>query len=306
MSVMYDKILGKLREGESGGGGGGQYVKQMTYVTDSTTTNATLNISGGTHLTFEQPLQGLTFASVAYSHDESEIVFTAGTAFPTGENSDPKLPVNASVIGELNIEAGKKYLLNLRDAVLVGAEMTVVGMDFSRGIWYWDDAQQLDTNKYHGQTSLGSITLNGGTLLINAGSTVSSILVDSNSIINTEGTVSQIQCTMTYGSINISAGTVGNIQVSAGESVSVSGTAFVAIVTATNDSDQGAAGADVTVTGGTVARLVMEQTSESEFPMSLTISGGTVGLALVTQTGITNGTINATISPDAVVVNLEN
>lgn len=120
MSVMYDKILGKLREGESGGGGsgGGQYVKQMTYVTDSTTTNATLNISGGTHWTFEQPLVGLTFSGVENSHCESEVVFTGGTAL----NVD--IPASVSVIGEPTFAAGKSYVINVRDNMLVAAEYT--------------------------------------------------------------------------------------------------------------------------------------------------------------------------------------
>ena len=122
MDIMYDAVLGRLREsGDNGGGGGSQYVKQMVYVTDDVTTNATLNFGGGTHLTFEQPLQGLTFASVEASHDESEIVFTAGTAFP---EDNPIIPISVSIIGDLNIEAGKSYVVNIRDSMLVASEYT--------------------------------------------------------------------------------------------------------------------------------------------------------------------------------------
>ena len=283
---------------------GGQYVKQMVYVTDSVTTNATIALTGGTHWTFEQPLTGLTFSSVENSHYESEIVFTAGTAFPA---SDPVLPVNVSVIGELSIEAGKKYLLNIRDAALVCGEFTVVGMDFTRGVWFWDDNGDLDTTDYHGQTSLGIVELNGGTILVNADSTVSTIQGQNIYAITTAGIVTTIDTSgyVNGCDINIIAGTVGTVSMDCTETAYVSGTAFISGLTATNDSDSGGPGASVSISGGTVARLVMEQTNESDTPMDLTISAGTVGLALITQTGISNGTISATISESATVINLE-
>ena len=340
MDVMYDVILGKLRMGDSNGGGGGsQYVKQMVYVTDSETTDATLNFGGGTHLEFTQPLQGLTFASVENSHDESEIVFTAGTAFPTGENPDPKLPVNASVIGEIGIEAGKKYLLNIRDAAFVCGEFTVVGSDLTRGVWYWDSAGDLDTSEIHGQTYLAGATISGGTLAVNPGAalgaleiedyanaviggTVGSIIGESSSsVFVIGGTVQNVSShnldvTITGGiAVGIACHGAGKISVSEGAvttilstqtgDVDISGTALISGLTATNWDDLGFPGPRIAISGGTVDRLHMELIEASEDPMSLTISGGTVGLALVTQTGITNGTISATISESATVINLE-
>ena len=147
-------------------------VSQMQYVTDDSTTQAVISLAGGTHVTFTQPLSGLTFTSVENSHDESEIIFTAGTAFPA---DDPILPVNASVLGELSIEAGTKYLLNIRDAAFVCGEFTVVGSDLTRGVWYWDSAGDLDTSEIHGQTYLAGATIAGGTLRVNSGAVVDAI-----------------------------------------------------------------------------------------------------------------------------------
>lgn len=348
--VVYDDILHKMRMGDEDSGGG-QYVKQMVYITDSETTNATIALTGGTHLEFTQPLQGLTFASVQSSHDESEIVFTAGTAFPTGENPDPKLPVNASVLGELNIEAGKKYLLNIRDAAFVCGEFTVVGMDLTRGVWYYDATGVLDPTTYYGQTTLSGATISGGTLVVNGDATITGevLLTGATAYATIAGTVASVGCaeetdegiiTVSGGSvgtittntidyltisggtvasvdnsgvsgeadITVSGGYVGIINVAAMENVIVSGTALISGLTATNANDLGASGPSVTISGGTVDRLVMGQVDDepgTDNPQILTITAGTVGLALVTQTGISNGTISATISESATVINLE-
>lgn len=90
----------------------------MRYVTDGTTVDATVALTGGTHWTFEQPLVGLTFSGVENSHCESEVVFTGGTAL----NVD--IPSGVSVVGEPTFEPGKSYIINVRDNMLVAAEYT--------------------------------------------------------------------------------------------------------------------------------------------------------------------------------------
>lgn len=271
MDVMYDGILSKLREGEDngGGGGGGQYVKQMVYVTDSETTNATIALTGGTHLEFIQPLQGLTFASVQSSHDESEIVFTAGTSFPA---DDPRLPVNASVLGNLSIEAGKKYLLNVKDAAFVCGEFTVVGSDLTRGVWYWDSAGNLDTTEIHGQTYLAGATIAGGTLRVNTGAVVDAInFADDPAVAKAiiGGTVTSVEfpSTTVAQSVDVFDGYVGNLGGGGFEyfSATISGGTV-------GELRGGSDGGSITVSDGLVG--LMQPFAESGG--SATISGGTV------------------------------
>ena len=90
----------------------------MVYVTGGTERDVTLALGGGTHWTFEQPLEGLTVSGVENSHYESEIVFTGGTAL----NVD--IPASVSVVGAPTFEAGKSYVINVRDNILVASEYT--------------------------------------------------------------------------------------------------------------------------------------------------------------------------------------
>ena len=264
-------------------------VSQMVYITDSETTNATLNFGGGTHLEFTQPLQGLTFASVEASHDESEIIFTAGTAFPA---DDPRLPVNASVIGEISIEAGKKYVLNLRDAAFVCGEMTVIGADFSKGIWFWDNAGNIDTTEFHGQTYLAGATIMGGTFLVNAESTVDAILVDDSTAmvkVLVGGTVGSVEFPSTnvaqsievsdgyagvignggfyYFSATITGGTVGALLGGSSPGTITVSDGLVVSMAPFGEGNGGSA----TITGGTVASFTASGSG------TLTITGGYVG-----------------------------
>ncbi|MCI5778908.1 MAG: hypothetical protein MR051_03690 [Lentisphaeria bacterium] len=90
----------------------------MVYVTGGTGSDITMALTGGTHWTFEQPLEGLTFSSVANSRYESEVIFTGGTALTVD------IPASVSVIGEPTFAAGKSYVINVRDNMLVAAEYT--------------------------------------------------------------------------------------------------------------------------------------------------------------------------------------
>ena len=63
------------------------------YATDTTTTDATVNIYGGTILEFTQPLSGLTFSSIENSHNESQVIFTWGSTTP-----DIVIPASLDVI----------------------------------------------------------------------------------------------------------------------------------------------------------------------------------------------------------------
>lgn len=93
-------------------------VPLMVYVTGGTGSDITMALTGGKQWTFEQPLEGLTFSSVANSSYESEVIFTGGTAL----NVD--IPASVSVIGEPTFAAGKSYVINVRDNMLVAAEYT--------------------------------------------------------------------------------------------------------------------------------------------------------------------------------------
>ena len=90
----------------------------MTYLTGGTGSDITLALTGGTHWTFEQVLEGLTFSSVENSHHESEVVFTGGTTLNVA------IPASVSVIGTPAFAAGKSYVINVRDGFLVAAEYT--------------------------------------------------------------------------------------------------------------------------------------------------------------------------------------
>ena len=115
MSAYRDYLYRKM---SGDGGGGSQYVPLMVYVTGGTGSDITMALTGGTHWTFEQPLEGLTFSSVANSHLESEVIFTGGTALTVD------IPASVSVIGEPTFAAGKSYVINVRDNMLVAAEYT--------------------------------------------------------------------------------------------------------------------------------------------------------------------------------------
>ena len=65
------------------------------YSTDTTTTDATVDLHGGTILQFTQPLNGLTFSNIENSHNESQIIFTWGNSIP-----DIVIPASIDVIGE--------------------------------------------------------------------------------------------------------------------------------------------------------------------------------------------------------------
>ena len=107
-------------QGDTGPQGpkGDQGEPPMTYLTGGTGSDITLALTGGTHWTFEQVLEGLTFSSVENSHHESEVVFTGGTTLNVA------IPASVSVIGTPAFAAGKSYVINVRDGFLVAAEYT--------------------------------------------------------------------------------------------------------------------------------------------------------------------------------------
>ena len=123
MPFKYDKFLRKGKDAESVDIPGltaaiEHKQDKMDYTTDDSSSDVTIAVLGGTHYDFLQPLSGLTIASVQNSHNESEIQFTGGTAV------DVDIPVSVSVIGEPSFEAGKSYIINIRDNMLVSAEYT--------------------------------------------------------------------------------------------------------------------------------------------------------------------------------------
>ena len=121
--VIYDDILGKMREGDDGSGGGGEYVPVMQYVTinNGEDTTVLVDVAGGTHATITDPVLHLVLSGLTASpHYEAEVLFTAGT----GTAPIVDFPFSVSVIGNLDFAEGKSYIINVRDNMLVAAEYT--------------------------------------------------------------------------------------------------------------------------------------------------------------------------------------
>lgn len=111
--MYFDPILQRLVSGEKGGSGSSA---TMSTVTDNTSTTASLAIASCVRKVFTQPLTSLTVSSVVDSEEESEIVFTAGTGITVS------FPESLGFIGEPSFEAGKSYIINIRNNVAVCAE----------------------------------------------------------------------------------------------------------------------------------------------------------------------------------------
>ena len=88
----------------------------LVYVTDTSSTTAIIDVYGGTHYEFTQPLTGMTISSIQDSHYESEIVFTGGTAL------DVDLPASVYLVNSPTFSEGKNYIVSIRDNKLVAGE----------------------------------------------------------------------------------------------------------------------------------------------------------------------------------------
>ena len=89
----------------------------MVYVTDTASTDVTMDLYGGTHYEFTQPLVGLTITSIQDSPYESEIIFTAGTVI----NVD--YPSSTALVGDsFTFEANSSYIINVRDNMFIASD----------------------------------------------------------------------------------------------------------------------------------------------------------------------------------------
>lgn len=88
----------------------------LVYVTDTSSTTAIIDVYGGTHYEFTQPLTGMTISSIQDSHYESEIVFTGGTALVVD------LPASVYLVNSPTFSEGKNYIVSIRDNKLVAGE----------------------------------------------------------------------------------------------------------------------------------------------------------------------------------------
>ena len=87
--------------------------------TDSSSTSATIaNLYGGDRYLFTQPLTALTVAAVENSPVESEIRFVAASSGCTID-----LPAEVAT-GNLNVEAGRGFIINIADRLAVGMAFT--------------------------------------------------------------------------------------------------------------------------------------------------------------------------------------
>ena len=101
------------------------YAAVQSTVTNSTATTATIaNLAANTRYVFTQPLTSLTVGTVTDSALESEIQFTAGDSIAVD------FPVSLGMIGiddtadEPAFEAGKSYIINVKNNIAVAAEYT--------------------------------------------------------------------------------------------------------------------------------------------------------------------------------------
>jgi hypothetical protein len=112
-----------LGQAASGGGGGGS---SQTTVTDSNSTAAVIgSLAANTRYVYTKALTSLKVSAVVDSSMESEIQFTAGASI----NVD--LPASLGMIGDDDdtdgepvFEAGKSYIINVKNNIAVAAEYT--------------------------------------------------------------------------------------------------------------------------------------------------------------------------------------
>jgi hypothetical protein len=108
MGAYSDFVANKLYGGNPSGG-------VMTEVVNSSSTTATLTVAAGLRYVFTKPLTSLVVSKVENYAYESEIVFTAGTGITVA------FPETLGWIGEPSFEAGKSYIINIRNNVAVCA-----------------------------------------------------------------------------------------------------------------------------------------------------------------------------------------
>lgn len=114
-----------LGQAASGGGGGGS---SQTTVTNSSSTAAVIgSLAANTRYVYTKALTSLKVSAVVDSSMESEIQFTAGASI----NVD--LPASLGMIGDDDtddtdgepvFEAGKSYIINVKNNIAVAAEYT--------------------------------------------------------------------------------------------------------------------------------------------------------------------------------------
>jgi hypothetical protein len=105
-----------LGQAASGGGGGGS---SQTTVTDSNSTAAVIgSLAANTRYVYTKALTSLKVSAVVDSSMESELQFTAGSSITV------ELPATLGVIGEPSFEAGKSYIISVKNNIAVAAEYT--------------------------------------------------------------------------------------------------------------------------------------------------------------------------------------
>ena len=104
-----------LGQAASGGGGG----SSQTTVTNSSSTAAVIgSLAANTRYVYTKALTSLKVSAVVDSSMESEIQFTAGSSITV------ELPASLGVIGEPTFEAGKSYVISVKNNIAVAAEYT--------------------------------------------------------------------------------------------------------------------------------------------------------------------------------------
>lgn len=116
MAIKFDKILGQLREADTGGGGGGISAPSAVTLSGTTPTIASLaentNYSG-TNLT------SLTVSAVSSFSLESLIMFTTGSSFTATFPASLKW-----VNGGITFGANKGYIVAIMNGVAVAGEVS--------------------------------------------------------------------------------------------------------------------------------------------------------------------------------------
>lgn len=125
MSATFDTLLNTLRDGLTPAEVSklaAVFEPKMVYTTldNSGSTVSIAFVNGGTHVTVLNPVDSITITGPTANTDrDCEVVFTAGTATPVVD-----IPVSMSVVGSPSYAAGKSYIINILDNMLVSAEYT--------------------------------------------------------------------------------------------------------------------------------------------------------------------------------------
>lgn len=91
---------------------------QKTITNSTATTAAIASLAANTRYVYTKALTSLKVSAVVDSSMESEIQFTAGSSITV------ELPAALGVIGEPTFEAGKSYIISVKNNIAVAAEYT--------------------------------------------------------------------------------------------------------------------------------------------------------------------------------------